>query len=39
MNKKTWSTRLDEETEKKVRDLIEKTGLKVLHVVSFEAKH
>ena len=33
MNKKTWSTRLDEETEKKVRNLIEKTGLKEAEVL------
>ena len=33
MNKKTWSTRLDEETEKKVKNLIEKTGLKEAEVL------
>ena len=33
MDKKTWSTRLDEETEKKVKALIEKTGLKEAEVL------
>jgi len=33
MAKKTWSTRLDEETERKVRNLIEKTGLKEAEVL------
>jgi len=33
MNKKTWSTRLDMETEKKVKALIEKSGLKEAEVL------
>ena len=33
MAKKTWSTRLDEETERKVKDLIEKTGLKEAEIL------
>lgn len=33
MNKKTWSTRLDEETERKVKDLIEKSGLKEAEIL------
>lgn len=33
MDKKTWSTRLDEETEKKVKELIEKSGLKEAEVL------
>ncbi|MGB9694188.1 MAG: hypothetical protein ACPLYF_05030 [Fervidobacterium sp.] len=33
MNKKTWSTRLDEETEKKLKVLIEKSGLKEAEVL------
>jgi predicted DNA-binding protein len=33
MDKKTWSTRLDEETEKKVKVLIEKSGLKEAEVL------
>ncbi|MEM3641416.1 MAG: hypothetical protein QXH37_05810 [Candidatus Bathyarchaeia archaeon] len=33
MNKKTWSTRLDAETEKKVKALIEKSGLKEAEVL------
>ncbi|RLE37290.1 hypothetical protein DRJ17_06895, partial [Candidatus Woesearchaeota archaeon] len=33
VDRKTWSTRLDRETEKKVRDLIEKTGLKEAEVL------
>ena len=33
MDRKTWSTRLDEETEKKVRNLMEKTGLKEAEVL------
>jgi|GEM_PF-2391532 predicted DNA-binding protein len=33
MDKKTWSTRLDQETERKVRELIEKSGLKEAEVL------
>jgi predicted DNA-binding protein len=33
MDKKTWSTRLDEETERQVRALIEKSGLKEAEVL------
>jgi predicted DNA-binding protein len=33
MEKKTWSTRLDEETEKKVKALIEKSGLKEAEIL------
>jgi len=33
LNKKTWSTRLDEETEKKLKTLIEKSGLKEAEVL------
>jgi len=33
MDKKTWSTRLDEETEKKIKELIEKSGLKEAEVL------
>jgi len=33
LNKKTWSTRLDEETERQVRALIEKSGLKEAEVL------
>ena len=33
MNKKTWSTRLDKETEKKVRSLVVKTGLKEAEIL------
>jgi predicted DNA-binding protein len=33
LDKKTWSTRLDEETEKKVRELIERSGLKEAEVL------
>ncbi|MCS7109579.1 MAG: hypothetical protein NZ903_02170 [Candidatus Micrarchaeota archaeon] len=33
MNKKTWSTRLDTETENKVKALIEKSGLKEAEVL------
>lgn len=33
MNKKTWSTRLDGETEKKVKELIQKSGLKEAEVL------
>lgn len=31
--KKTWSTRLDKETEKEIKDLIEKSGLKEAEVL------
>ena len=33
MAKKTWSTRLDEETERKVKNLIERTGLKEAEIL------
>lgn len=33
MDRKTWSTRLDEETEKKVEVLIKKSGLKEAEVL------
>ncbi|MEM2522794.1 MAG: hypothetical protein QXW82_06565 [Candidatus Bathyarchaeia archaeon] len=33
MNKKTWSTRLDTETEKRVKALIEKSGLREAEVL------
>jgi predicted DNA-binding protein len=33
LDKKTWSTRLDEETEKKLEVLIEKSGLKEAEVL------
>ncbi|MGQ9507229.1 MAG: hypothetical protein ACUVTB_05150 [Candidatus Bathycorpusculaceae bacterium] len=33
MDKKTWSTRLDEETEKKLKALIDKSGLKEAEVL------
>jgi len=33
MNKKTWSTRLDEDAESKIRELIEKSGLKEAEVL------
>ena len=33
MAKKTWSTRLDEKTERKVKDLIERTGLKEAEIL------
>jgi len=33
LDKKTWSTRLDKETERKIRILIEKTGLKEAEIV------
>jgi hypothetical protein len=33
MDKKTWSTRLDGETGKKVKELIEKSGLKEAEVL------
>lgn len=33
MNKKTWSTRLDEETEKEINALIKKSGLKESEVL------
>jgi predicted DNA-binding protein len=33
LDKKTWSTRLDEETEKKLSILIEKSGLKEAEVL------
>jgi len=33
MAKKTWSTRLDGKTERKVKDLIERTGLKEAEIL------
>jgi predicted DNA-binding protein len=33
LDRKTWSTRLDEETEKKVEVLIKKSGLKEAEVL------
>ena len=33
LSKKTWSTRLDENTEKKIQNLIEQTGLKEAEVL------
>ena len=33
MAKKTWSTRLDDETERKVKYLIERTGLKEAEIL------
>ena len=33
MDKKTWSTRLDEETEKEIKVLIKKSGLKEAEVL------
>ncbi|MGB9960596.1 MAG: hypothetical protein ACPLKQ_08830 [Candidatus Bathyarchaeales archaeon] len=33
MDKKTWSTRLDKETEEKIVDLIKKSGLKEAEVL------
>jgi predicted DNA-binding protein len=33
LDKKTWSTRLDEETERKLRALIERSGLKEAEVL------
>jgi|YelNatPaOPRAMG01_1025707.scaffolds.fasta_scaffold02691_7 predicted DNA-binding protein len=33
MDKKTWSTRLDEETERKVKELIKKSGLKEAEIL------
>jgi predicted DNA-binding protein len=33
MDKKTWSTRLDEEAERKIRALIEKSGLKEAEIL------
>jgi hypothetical protein len=33
LSKKTWSTRLDENTEKKIQRLIEQTGLKEAEVL------
>jgi len=33
LDKKTWSTRLDEETERKLKALIEKSGLKEAEVL------
>jgi len=33
MDKKTWSTRLDEETERKVKALIEVSGLKEAEIL------
>jgi len=33
LSKKTWSTRLDKETEEKVRNLVEKTGLKEAEIL------
>jgi hypothetical protein len=33
LDKKTWSTRLDEETEKEIKALIRKSGLKEAEVL------
>lgn len=33
MNRKTWSTRLDKDSEKKVKELIKKSGLKEAEVL------
>jgi len=33
MDKKTWSTRLDAETEEKIMDLVKKSGLKEAEVL------
>jgi predicted DNA-binding protein len=33
MDKKTWSTRLDTETEEKIMDLIKRSGLKEAEVL------
>ena len=33
MDRKTWSTRLDEETEKEIKVLIKKSGLKEAEVL------
>jgi len=33
LDRKTWSTRLDEETEKEVKALVEKSGLKEAEVL------
>ena len=33
MGKKTWSTRLDDESEEKIRILIGKTGLKEAEII------
>jgi predicted DNA-binding protein len=33
LDKKTWSTRLDEETEEKIETLIKKSGLKEAEVL------
>jgi hypothetical protein len=33
LDKKTWSTRLDEESAKKVEDLVKKSGLKEAEVL------
>jgi predicted DNA-binding protein len=33
LDKKTWSTRLDEETEKEIKVLIKKSGLKEAEVL------
>jgi predicted DNA-binding protein len=33
LDKKTWSTRLDAETEEKIKDLIKKSGLKEAEVL------
>jgi len=33
LSKKTWSTRLDKQTEEKVRRLVEKTGLKEAEIL------
>jgi len=33
LDKKTWSTRLDEETEEKIKTLIKKSGLKEAEVL------
>ena len=33
VNKKTWSTRLNEKTEEKIKNLIKRTGLKEAEVL------
>ena len=33
MGKKTWSTRLDDETERIIKGLVEKTGLKEAEIL------
>lgn len=33
LNKKTWSTRLDEKTEERIRTLVKETGLKEAEIL------